>query len=106
MFESGTVVEGIILVSLSQFLPNQSLKMERERERGRGEDISVSSVISWPKSESTVQIKQHFKVHHTYLVCSVLLALSSSDVSFLQQSEGALLPPPAVRRRRGEREES
>ena len=32
MFDSGIEVEGIILVSLSQFLLNQSLDGERERE--------------------------------------------------------------------------
>ena len=36
---------------------------------------------------------------YMYLVCSCLLAPSSSETSFFQESEGALLPPPAVSRR-------
>ena len=43
MFDSGIEVEGIILVSLSQFLLNQSLDGEREREREREQKIIFSS---------------------------------------------------------------
>ena len=87
-FVSGTDVVDISSVSLSQFLLNQSLEGEREKGReGRRE-------------------RGRMKHKGAIVVRSGLLALRRSEVSFLQQFEGGLLPPAVLRRRRGEREEN